>query len=85
MGRGGRLHARHVRVASLDGEPATGPPAIDVVADPVIEIRLGPLVGEGDACTADMSGYVTVVDLPVSRPQSHWRHASTTTRSRSRP
>ena len=30
----------------------------------MIEICLGPLSVEGDACTADISGYVTVVELP---------------------
>ena len=42
----------------------TGAHAIEVVADQVIEIRLEPLSVEGDACTADVSGYVTVVELP---------------------
>lgn len=42
----------------------TGAHAVEVVAEQVIEIRLEPLSVEGDACTADMSGYVTVVELP---------------------
>ena len=29
-----------------------------------VEIRLGPLFGDGDVCSADMSGHVTVVELP---------------------
>jgi hypothetical protein len=42
----------------------SGPHAIEVVADQEIEIHLGPLPIQGDACSADMSGYVTVVELP---------------------
>ena len=41
-----------------------GPQAIEIVADQLIEIRLAPLLVEGDVCSADMSGYVTVVELP---------------------
>jgi hypothetical protein len=42
----------------------SGPHAIEVVADQEIEIHLGPLPIQGDACSADISGYVTVVELP---------------------
>lgn len=42
----------------------SGPHAIEVVADQEIEVRLERLPVQGDACTADMSGYVTVVELP---------------------
>ncbi len=42
----------------------SGPQGIEVVADQVIEIRLGPLFPDRDVCSADMSGHVTVVELP---------------------
>ena len=42
----------------------SGPHGIVVVADQEIEIRLGPLFPDRDTCTADMSGHVTVVELP---------------------
>lgn len=42
----------------------SGPHAIEVVGEQEIEIRLGRPPVEGDACSADMSGYVTVVELP---------------------
>jgi hypothetical protein len=42
----------------------SGPQGIKVVADQVIEIRLGPLFPDRDVCSADMSGHVTVVELP---------------------
>lgn len=43
----------------------SGPHAIEVVADQEIEIPLERLPVQGDACSADMSGYVTVVELPT--------------------
>ncbi len=46
------------------GSCPSGPHALDVVADQVVEIRLGPLFPDRDVCTADMSGHVTVVELP---------------------
>ena len=42
----------------------SGAHAVEVVAEQVVEIRLRPPSVEGDACTADISGYVTVVELP---------------------
>jgi hypothetical protein len=42
----------------------TGPHDIAVVADQVVEIRLGPLFSDRAACSADLSGHVTVVELP---------------------
>ena len=42
----------------------SGPHGIEVAADQKIEIRLGPLFPDRDTCTADMSGHVTVVELP---------------------
>jgi hypothetical protein len=42
----------------------SGPLGIEVVAEQEIEIRLGPLFPDRDPCTADMSGHVTVVELP---------------------
>jgi hypothetical protein len=42
----------------------SGPHAIAVVADQEIDIRLGQLPVESEVCTADMSGHVTVVELP---------------------
>ena len=46
------------------GSCPSGPHGIDVVADQEIEIRLGPLFPDRDVCSADMSGHVTVVELP---------------------
>jgi hypothetical protein len=46
------------------GSCPSGPDAIEVVADQEIEIGLGPLFSDPDACSADMSGHVTVVELP---------------------
>jgi hypothetical protein len=42
----------------------SGPLAIEVVADQEIQIRLGPLFPDRDVCSADLSGHVTVVELP---------------------
>lgn len=42
----------------------SGPRGIEVVADQEIEIRLGSLFPGRDVCSADMSGHVTVVELP---------------------
>lgn len=42
----------------------SGPHGIEVAADQEIEIRLGPLFPDRATCTADMSGRVTVVELP---------------------
>ena len=42
----------------------SGPLGIEVVAEQEIEIRLGPLFPDRDVCSADMSGHVTVVELP---------------------
>jgi hypothetical protein len=42
----------------------TGPLGVEVVAEQEIEIRLGPLFPDRDACSADLSGHVTVVELP---------------------
>jgi hypothetical protein len=42
----------------------SGPHRIEVAADQEIEVRLGPLFPDRDTCTADMSGHVTVVELP---------------------
>lgn len=42
----------------------SGPHGIEVAADQEIEIRLGPLFPDRETCTADMSGHVTVVELP---------------------
>jgi hypothetical protein len=46
------------------GSCPSGPHGIEVVADQVVEIRLGPLFSDRDVCSADMSGHVTVVELP---------------------
>lgn len=46
------------------GSCPSGPQGIDVIADQEIEIRLVGLFDESDACTADISGYVTVVEMP---------------------
>ena len=46
------------------GSCPDGPTGIEVVADQVIEIRLGPLFPDRDVCSADMRGHVTVVELP---------------------
>jgi hypothetical protein len=46
------------------GSCPSGPHGIEVVADQEIEIRLGPLFPDRDVCSADMSGHVTVVELP---------------------
>lgn len=46
------------------GSCPSGPHDIEVVADQEIEIRLGPLFPDRDVCSADMSGHVTVVELP---------------------
>jgi hypothetical protein len=46
------------------GSCPSGPRSIEVVADQEIEIRLGPLFPDRDVCSADMSGHVTVVELP---------------------
>jgi hypothetical protein len=43
----------------------SGPHDIEVVGDQEIEILLGPLFGDRDVCSADMSGHVTVVALPA--------------------
>ncbi len=42
----------------------SGPDSIEVPADQEVEVRLGPLFPDRDTCTADMSGHVTVVELP---------------------
>ncbi|MGY1601708.1 hypothetical protein [Geodermatophilus sp. SYSU D00815] len=42
----------------------SGPHGLDVVGDQAIEVRLGPLFPDRDPCTADLSGHVTVVELP---------------------
>ena len=42
----------------------SGPQGIEVVADQEIEILLGPLFSGRDVCSADISGHVTVVELP---------------------
>ena len=42
----------------------SGPLGTEVVAEQEIEIRLGPLFPDRDVCSADMSGHVTVVELP---------------------
>jgi hypothetical protein len=42
----------------------SGPDGIEVVTEQQIEIRLGPLFPDRDPCTADISGHVTVVELP---------------------
>lgn len=41
-----------------------GPQRIDVAADQKIDVRLGPLFPGRDPCRADLSAYVTVVQLP---------------------
>ena len=46
------------------GSCPSGPRGIEVVAEQEIEIRLGPLFPDRDTCSADMSGHVTVVELP---------------------
>jgi hypothetical protein len=46
------------------GSCPTSPHGIEVVADQEIEIRLGALFSDRDACSADISGHVTVVKLP---------------------
>ncbi|SDN48545.1 hypothetical protein SAMN05428965_0596 [Geodermatophilus sp. DSM 45219] len=46
------------------GSCPSGPHGIEVVADQEIEIRLGPLFPGRDVCSADVSGHVTVVELP---------------------
>jgi hypothetical protein len=46
------------------GSCPSGPDSIEVVADQEIEIRLGALFPDRNACSADMSGHVTVVELP---------------------
>jgi hypothetical protein len=46
------------------GSCPDGPTGIEVVADQVIEIRLGPLFSDREVCSADMTGHVTVVELP---------------------
>ncbi|MGY1640280.1 hypothetical protein ACI782_03995 [Geodermatophilus sp. SYSU D00703] len=42
----------------------SGPYGIEVVAEQEIEIRIGPLFADRDVCSADMSGHVTVVEVP---------------------
>ncbi|WP_091932986.1 hypothetical protein [Blastococcus sp. DSM 46786] len=42
----------------------TGPLGIEVVGGQEIEIRLGSLFPDRGVCSADMSGHVTVVELP---------------------
>src|SRR3954447_4830809 len=46
------------------GSCPSGPDSIEVIAEQEMEIRLGPLFPDRDPCTADMSGHVTVVELP---------------------
>jgi hypothetical protein len=46
------------------GSCPSGPHGIEVVADQEIEIRLGPLFSGQEACSADISGHVTVVEVP---------------------
>ncbi len=45
----------------------SAPDAVEVVADQVLEISVARRT-EGDVCTADMSGYVVVVELPGVDP-----------------
>lgn len=46
------------------GSCPVGPQRIDVVADQEIEVRLGALSPGREPCTADLSPFVTVVELP---------------------
>ncbi len=46
------------------GSCPSGPDSMEVVDEQEVEIRLGPLFPDRDSCTADMSGHVTVVELP---------------------
>jgi hypothetical protein len=46
------------------GSCPSGPHGIEVVAEQEVEIRLGPLFADRDVCSADISGHVTVVELP---------------------
>ena len=56
---------QHLGVVTFgSGSCPSGPTGIEVVADQVIEIRLGPLFSDREVCSADMSGHVTVVELP---------------------
>jgi hypothetical protein len=41
-----------------------GPVGLEVVAEQEIHVRLGRLFPDRDPCTADVSGHVTVVELP---------------------
>ena len=46
------------------GSCPNGPHGIELVADQELEIRLGALFPDREVCSADISGYVTVVELP---------------------
>ncbi|WP_147261946.1 hypothetical protein [Blastococcus sp. TF02A-26] len=56
---------RHLAVVTYGSSSCPSAPyGIDVVADQEIEVRLGSRFSDRDVCTADMSGFVTVVELP---------------------
>ena len=56
---------RYLAVVTFgSGSCPSGPTSIEVMADQEIDVRLGPLVHDGDVCSADMRGHVTVVELP---------------------
>jgi hypothetical protein len=46
------------------GSCPSGPHDITVVADQEIEVRLGDLYARPDVCSADLSPYATVVEVP---------------------
>lgn len=46
------------------GSCPSAPHAIDVAGNQEITIRLGPLFPDRDPCTTDLSGHVTVLELP---------------------
>lgn len=46
------------------GSCPAGPYGIDVVADQEVQIRLGALFPDRDACSADLSPHVTIVEVP---------------------
>jgi hypothetical protein len=51
-------------IAYGSGSCPDGPHSIRVVGDQKVEVRLGQVFPESDACTADLRAYVTVVKLP---------------------
>ncbi|RBY75143.1 hypothetical protein DQ239_17520 [Blastococcus sp. TF02-09] len=58
-------HGQYLGVITFGSSSCpSGPLSVEVVAEQQIAIRLGELFPDQEVCSADMSGHVTVVELP---------------------